>query len=83
MAKSKKVAPKKAAPKKAAALKKGATPKKAAITKIIAGGKGCCKIEVPGQDPRFYPNLTEARCSEIADQFPGATYDFTPGVPCP
>ena len=69
---------------------KKATPKKATVKEITTratlkanGAIGCCKILIPGDEPKFHSGSTEFRCEQIANDIGGATYNFDEGVDCP
>ena len=47
-----------------------------------AGVAGCCEIDFQG-GANFISNITRAQCAQQAAEFPGATFQFTPGQACP
>lgn len=52
-------------------------------TKVLGlrAQKGCCRIYFGGSVSNR-SGITESACSDIASDFPGATYDFFEGVSC-
>jgi hypothetical protein len=42
---------------------------------------GCCKIYIDGSTATK-SGITERECRDIANEYPGATYDFYPGQTC-
>lgn len=47
----------------------------------VEAPKGCCRITMGGSTANR-SGITERQCREAANEFPGATYDFTVGVNC-